>query len=98
MVYPDRPAAAKGQFELVDPTFSKARLLNLRFKVASTAYVVYRYSGAFAESAAGVASRVDNASWRYTPCQSAFDQTKFESIRHFDIDVDADFDELVFPP
>jgi hypothetical protein len=98
LVYPDRPAAAKGRFEFVDPTLAKARLLNLRFKVAGTAYVVYRYSGAFAESAAGVASRVVNASWRYTPCQSGFDQPKFESIRHFDIDVDADFDELVFPP
>ena len=98
LVYPDRPALAKGRFEFVDPTFAKARLLNLRFKVAGTAYVVYRYSGAFAESAAGVASRVDKASWRYTPCQSSFDQPMFDSIRHLDIDVDADFDDLVFPP
>ena len=98
LVYPDRPAVAKGRFEFVDPTFAKARLLNLRFKVAGTAYVVYRYSGAFAESAAGVASRADNASWRYTPCQSDFDQPRFDSIRRFDIDVDAGYDELVFPP
>lgn len=98
LVYPDRPAVAKGRFEFVDPILAKARLLNLRFKVAGTAYVVYRYSGAFAESAAGVASRVDKALWRYTPCQSSFDQPMFDSIHHFDIDVDADFDDLVFPP
>ena len=98
LAYPDHPAVAKGRFDFIDRGFAKARLLNLRFTVARTAYVIYRYSGTFAEPAAGVASRVGNASWRYAPCQSNFDQPMFESIHHFDIDVDSDFERLVFPP
>ncbi|MFL6625098.1 MAG: hypothetical protein ACJ8G1_01345 [Vitreoscilla sp.] len=98
LVYPDQPAPAKGRFQFVDPTFAKARLLNLRFQVAGTHYVIYRYSGAFADPAAGVASRVGNGPWRYTPCETELDQEVFDSMHQLEIDVDSDYESLVFPP
>ena len=98
LVYPEQPAPASGRFQFADPIFSKARLLNLRFTVARTSYVIYRYSGAFAQPGAGVASRVDGGPWRYTPCRSELDQPAFDSIHRLDIDVDSDFDSMVFPP
>jgi hypothetical protein len=98
LVYPGQPAPAKGRFQFVDPTFAKARLLNLRFQVAGTQYVIYRYSGAFADPGAGVASRVGNGLWRYTPCEAELDQEVFGSMHQLEIDVDSDQDSLVFPP
>lgn len=98
LVYPEQPATPKGRFQFVDPVFAKARLLNLRFQVARRSYVVYRYSGAFSDPGAGVASRVDSGPWRYTPCQSELDQQQFESIHRMEIDLDSDLDSLVFPP
>lgn len=80
LVYPGQPAPAKGRFQFVDPPFGKARLLNLRFQASGTHYVIYRYSGAFADPGAGVASRAGNGLWRYTPCETELNQEVFGSM------------------
>ncbi len=99
LAFPQRPAPPQGRFELVSSGGAKSLLLNLRFRIGGTSYVVYRYSGRFDDGEAGVAARTTAGAWRYTPCEREVEQPGFTSMYRLDIDVDEpDFDRLVFPP
>ena len=99
LAWPDRAEAPQGRFEFVDSSGAQSVLLNLRFRIGATSYVVYRYSGRWDDGHAGVAARGRSGAWRYTPCESGVEQPDFIGLQDLGIDVERpDFDSLVFPP
>ena len=83
LTFPSSNQHPKGNFDIADEGGAKSSHLNLRFKIDSFTYVVYSSTYAFGPyyEAAGVASKKESKTIRYTTCKKQIDQRNFHSLQ-----------------